>query len=213
VHAMPTRSKLPHDPSKEPRKSPRQLRSEQTRRDLLSGATRVLQKRGASGLTTNHIAEATGLSIGSLYQYYPNKAALLVDLHAEDMGRLWQEILGILSSDALPARVRLTAMLELAFVAQAQASEHHAALSDAAVDVTQTAEFEQVVSQAKDVLQRFVAQEAAPSADTGARVEVSLTTVLALLSELGRTPREPEAARQLACETACMLGDYLRLPS
>jgi len=180
---------------------------------LLAGATRVLRERGAAGLTTNHVAEATGLSVGSLYQYYPNKAALLTDLHAADMGRIWQEILAILRDESVPARGRLAAMLEAAFVAQAQASEHHAALADAAVDVTQTAEFGEVVTQAKVELERFAVAEALPGTDARAKVEFALTTALALLGDLARTPRDVGSAAQLGSETARMLGDYLRLPA
>jgi AcrR family transcriptional regulator len=171
-----------------------------------------LRERGAAGLTTNHIADATGVSIGSLYQYYPNKAALLADLHAADMMRLWQELLGILQDTAVPPRVRLGAMLEGAFVAQAQAAEHHAALAEAAVDVTQTAEFAAVVGQARKELTLFVTREAAPEAGSEARVELALMTVLSLLGELGRSPRDSEAARRLGAETAKMLSAYLRLP-
>lgn len=210
---MPTRFKSAPSESGGPRKTPRQARSQQTRQDLLAGATRVLRERGAAGLTTNHVAEATGLSVGSLYQYYPNKAALLTDLHAADMGRIWQEILAILRDESVPARGRLAAMLEAAFVAQAQASEHHAALADAAVDVTQTAEFGEVVTQAKVELERFAVAEALPGTDARAKVEFALTTVLALLGDLARTPRDVGSAAQLGSETARMLGDYLRLPA
>jgi AcrR family transcriptional regulator len=210
---MPTRFKPAPAEPKGPRKTPRQARAQQTRQDLLAGATRVLRERGAAGLTTNHVAEATGLSVGSLYQYYPNKAALLADLHAADMGRLWQEILGILRDESVPARARFAAMLEAAFLAQAQASEHHAALADAAIDVTQTAEFGEIVAQAREELGRFVEAVAPPDANASPKVDFALTTVLALLGDLARTPRDVGSAAQLGSETARMLGDYLRLPA
>ena len=53
---MPTRTKRSTSPPKEPRKTPRQARSQQTRQDLLAGATRVLQERGAAGLTNGSFA-------------------------------------------------------------------------------------------------------------------------------------------------------------
>ena len=45
--------------------------------DLLEAAARVLAREGAARFTTNRVAEAAGVSVGSLYQYYPSKEALV----------------------------------------------------------------------------------------------------------------------------------------
>ncbi len=69
-----------------PRKAPRQERAVETRARILSAAARVFSEHGYSAGTTNRIAEAAGHSIGSLYQYFPNKDAILAELvtaHAE----------------------------------------------------------------------------------------------------------------------------------
>lgn len=63
-----------------PRRRPRQARSRQTYADILTAAGDVLRSRGASGFTTNAVAERAGVSIGSLYQYVPGKEALLAAL-------------------------------------------------------------------------------------------------------------------------------------
>jgi len=71
-----------------PRKRPRQERSKATVDSILGATARVLVRHGFDGLTTNAVAEAAGVSIGSLYQYFPNKEALvsaLIDRHMEDM--------------------------------------------------------------------------------------------------------------------------------
>lgn len=60
-----------------PRKRPSQARSERTVELLLEAAARVLQERGLEGYTTNAVAERSGVSVGSLYQYFPNKDALM----------------------------------------------------------------------------------------------------------------------------------------
>jgi AcrR family transcriptional regulator len=52
---------------------------------ILEAAARVFAERGYAGATTNHIAERAGVSIGSLYQYFPNKDTILVALHARHM--------------------------------------------------------------------------------------------------------------------------------
>jgi AcrR family transcriptional regulator len=63
-----------------PRKAPRQARSLETRVRILTAAREVFATHGYSAGTTNRIAEAAGMSVGSLYQYFPNKDAILVEL-------------------------------------------------------------------------------------------------------------------------------------
>jgi AcrR family transcriptional regulator len=59
------------------RKTPLQARSRVTIDAILDAAAHILGERGWSGLTTNAVADVAGVSIGSLYQYFPNKLALI----------------------------------------------------------------------------------------------------------------------------------------
>jgi AcrR family transcriptional regulator len=63
-----------------PRKAPSQERSRLTVEAILDAAAHVFEANGYSAGTTNRIAERAGVSIGSLYQYFPNKDAVLVAL-------------------------------------------------------------------------------------------------------------------------------------
>jgi AcrR family transcriptional regulator len=63
-----------------PRKTPRQSRSLATVEAVLEAAARILEERGPDGLNTNAVAERAGVGIGSLYQYFPNKHALVAAL-------------------------------------------------------------------------------------------------------------------------------------
>lgn len=63
-----------------PRKAPGQPRSAHTVAAILEGAAQVLEERGLAGYTTNAIAARAGVSIGSLYQYFPTKDAVTVAL-------------------------------------------------------------------------------------------------------------------------------------
>src|ERR1700753_1263227 len=63
-----------------PRKTPRQQRSTETVNVILEAAARILERRGLDGFTTNAVAERAGVSIGSLYQYFPSKEALTATL-------------------------------------------------------------------------------------------------------------------------------------
>ena len=67
------------------RKSPAQARSRETVATILEAAAHVLARRGYAGVTTNHVAQRAGVSIGSIYQYFPDKEALLAALVGRDM--------------------------------------------------------------------------------------------------------------------------------
>ena len=71
---MPPRTAL------KPRKRPTQARSRATVEAILVAAAQVLRRRGYAGATTDRIAERAGVSVGSLYQYFPNKDSILVAL-------------------------------------------------------------------------------------------------------------------------------------
>ncbi len=61
-----------------PRKEPQQERSRATVECIVEAGTRVLVAHGYDGASTNRIAAAAGVSPGSLYQYFPNKDAIIV---------------------------------------------------------------------------------------------------------------------------------------
>jgi AcrR family transcriptional regulator len=79
---------MPRKPATIARKSPAQARSRATVDAILAATARVLVRHGFDRTTTNRVAETAGVSIGSLYQYFPSKEALvaaLLDRHIADM--------------------------------------------------------------------------------------------------------------------------------
>jgi AcrR family transcriptional regulator len=64
----------------QPRRTPTQRRAWRTRERILAGAAQVFAEYGYASGTTDRIATAAGLSVGSLYQYFPNKDAILLVL-------------------------------------------------------------------------------------------------------------------------------------
>lgn len=81
--------------AQDPRKRPQQRRSRATVERILTAAAQVLAEEGASA-TTDRIAARAGVSIGSLYQYFPNKGALMLELarrHMAQAGDLLDHVL------------------------------------------------------------------------------------------------------------------------
>ncbi|MCW2397926.1 TetR/AcrR family transcriptional regulator [Sphingobium sp. B2D3C] len=74
-----------------PRKMPRQARSGETVRAIVEAAARILEEAGLAAFTTNAVAERAGVSIGSLYQYFPSKDALIGALIVRETSQLLKE--------------------------------------------------------------------------------------------------------------------------
>ncbi len=86
------------------RKAPRQARSRATVAAVVQAGAQLLGERGWSGFTTNEVAEVAGVSIGSLYQYFPNKLALVDAIRR----RHFDDVLAVLDRAAesgIPHRV------------------------------------------------------------------------------------------------------------
>src|SRR5438132_8532685 len=77
-----------------PRKNAVQARSKATVDAILEATARILVKEGYDRASTNKIAEAAGCSVGSLYQYFPSKEALvaaLIDRHMQQMTEIIEQ--------------------------------------------------------------------------------------------------------------------------
>lgn len=82
-----------------PRK-PRQKRAQEKVALILEAAMRLLDKGGLASLTTNAVAETAGVSIGTLYQYFANKDAILDALAEREMAELSQRVWSALKDQA-----------------------------------------------------------------------------------------------------------------
>jgi AcrR family transcriptional regulator len=109
-----------------PRKRPRQERSRATVDAILQATAYILVREGYAALTTNRVAEKAGVNIASLYQYFPNKQALVTELqrrHVETTRARAVEIGAAHSGQSGSALVR--AMVEAGIAAHAVEPELH----------------------------------------------------------------------------------------
>src|SRR5271154_3018390 len=95
------------------RRRPQQRRARQTVEAVLDAVVRILKREGFQAVTTNRIAEVAGVSIGSIYQYFPDKRAIFVALHErhiQEIDRLVEATLVEHASSSLDTLMR--AMIE-----------------------------------------------------------------------------------------------------
>src|SRR3954470_19031614 len=87
-----TSAKRPKKAALMPKKAPTQERSQATYDSLLEAAARLLEKHGYAALTTNHVARAAGVAIGSLYEYFATKDAIVAEVVRKTVRSVAQEI-------------------------------------------------------------------------------------------------------------------------
>jgi AcrR family transcriptional regulator len=103
-----------------PRKLPKQERARATVEAILAATAHILVHQGFAAASTNRIAEKAGVSIGSLYQYFPSKdaaVATLLERHVADMLAVLQE--GLAASLTRPVRERTREMVRVMVEAHA----------------------------------------------------------------------------------------------
>jgi AcrR family transcriptional regulator len=74
------------------RKMPRQVRARRTIEVIYEATARIIEREGVGKLTTNQIASRAGVSIGTLYEYFPNKEAVIVAMARRQLADDEQEL-------------------------------------------------------------------------------------------------------------------------
>ena len=87
-------------PTDQMRKKPAQARSEQTVATIIEATAQVLEREGEAALTTNRLAERAGFSIGTLYQYFPNKDSILRLLAERERERVESAVAAVVRDPA-----------------------------------------------------------------------------------------------------------------
>lgn len=95
------------------RKFPKQARSQETVNVILEATSQILQIHGQQALTTNAIAELAGVSIGTLYQYFPDKGAIMIALARQELAVTAETVNNSLTvpETADPVRAGIRALL------------------------------------------------------------------------------------------------------
>jgi AcrR family transcriptional regulator len=113
------------------RKTPQQARATVTRDAILQAAEQILEREGLASFNTNRVADIAGVSIGTLYQYYPNKTALVSALIHADHERVLSNLqTAIRQSRGKPLRNTIRKIIAVAVAHQFERPHLAAALDD-----------------------------------------------------------------------------------
>ena len=145
------------------RKRPKQARSTELVAAILEAAAPVLAEEGASRFTTARVAERAGVSVGSLYQYFPNKAAILFRLQSDEWRQTSDLLRSLLEDAQRPPLQRLRDLVHAFIRSECDEAAMRVALNDAAPLYRDAPEARQARASGGRTMQRFL-REALPKA-------------------------------------------------
>lgn len=188
------------------RRRPKQDRSAETLAVIRSAAAQVLITHGYARATTNRIAERAGVSVGSIYQYFDGKDAVLVAVLREYIDQL----VAIVRETELPADASLKAQLRALTLAGLQARPDGPSIL---VTLSRTAadEFRTILDTAKIEVVRYLEQQLSlhgskvPPAELAERLAVAVDAIEGLFVHSAQR-MAPEA---FAHEVAELIAPYL----
>ncbi len=193
------------------RKQPKQARSAELVAAVLKAAAQVLAKEGAQRFTTARVAEKAGVSIGSLYQYFPNKAAILFRLQSDEWRQTSEFMRVILRDVQRPPLERLRALVHAFIRSECDEAGIRVALNDAAPLYRDAPEAQDARASGRRTVQVFM-QEALPKASEATRVlagDLITTTLSAVGKQFSENPRTLEEIEAYADALADMFCAYL----
>jgi len=180
------------------RKQPQQARSTRLVEDVLQAAVQVLASEGAQRFTMARVAERAGVSVGSLYQYFPNKAAVLFRLQHDEWRQTSEMLRGMLEDARQTPPERLRTAVHAFIRSECDEARMRIALDDAAPLYRDAPEAREAKAAGNRIFQAFM-REALPDVPDATRalacdlITTTLATAGKAFSESERTPAEIDA--------------------
>lgn len=193
------------------RKQPQQARSIELVESVLDAAIQVLAAEGAQRFTMARVAERAGVSVGSLYQYFPNKAAILFRLQRDEWQRTTQMLRDILERRTSPPQDRLRAVVREFIRSECEEADVRTALNDAAPLFRSAPETHEALNAGAAIMEAFMI-EALPNASADQRalaINLIETTIWSVGKSYSETPCAPADIDAFAGAMSDMFVAYL----
>ncbi|WP_233237849.1 TetR family transcriptional regulator [Bordetella sp. LUAb4] len=194
------------------RKQPQQARSTELVAAILEAAVQVLVKEGATRFTTARVADKAGVSVGSIYQYFPNKASILFRLQVDEWMQTTRMLRSILEDAGTPPLERLRTLVHAFLRSECEEAEVRGALNDAAPLYRNSPEARQARAEGDQMIDAFMV-ETLPKVSAASRElagDLIFTTLSAVGSSFSQTRRTKAEIKIYADGIADMLCAYLQ---
>jgi len=194
------------------RKEPKQARSTDLVAAVLEAAVQVLAKEGAQRFTTARVAEKAGVSVGSLYQYFPNKAAILFRLQSNEWRQTSELLSSILMDTGQPSHDRLRALVHAFIRSECEEAAVRVALSDAAPLYRDAPEARKAKASGEQAIKAFM-REILPELSAAKRTlagDLIMTTLSQVGKDFSSSKRGSSEIKSYADALADMLIAYLK---
>jgi len=193
------------------RKKPQQARSADLVAAILEAAIQVLAQEGAQRFTTTRVAERAGVSVGSIYQYFPNKASILFRLQSDEWRQTTQMLRDTLEDTTHPPLERLRRLVHAFVKSECDEAPIRVALDDAAPLYRDAPEADEVRAASDATIAKFM-REALPGV-TRPRRDLAARLLKSTLSNVGKdfseSPRTDKEIAAWSDAMADMFAAYL----
>ncbi|WP_404483037.1 TetR family transcriptional regulator [Pseudomonas sp. HT11] len=193
------------------RKQPQQARSTELVAAILEAAIQVLAKEGATRFTTARVAEKAGVSVGSVYQYFPNKAAILFRLQSDEWQQTTQMLRDILDKTDVAPLERLRTLVHAFIHSECEEAQMRVALSDAAPLYRDAPEAVEVRAAGQRAFETFMLEllPDVPSESRALACDLILTTLSSVGKDFSGSPRTAAEISVYADGMADMFRAYV----
>ena len=193
------------------RKKPKQARANDLVAAILQAAVQVLAAEGAQRFTTTRVAERAGVSVGSIYQYFPNKASILFRLQSDEWRQTTEMLRKTLEDARRPPLERLRRLVHLFVKSECDEADVRVALADAAPLYRDAPEAHATRAAGAETIATFM-REVLPEASDRVRAaagELLKSTLSAVGKEFSESPRTKTEIARWSDAMADMFCAYL----
>lgn len=178
---------------------------------IVAAAIRVLGEEGALGFTTTRVADEAGISVGSLYQYFPNKHALALAVHEDAVHRAWKHVQRVLDDPKRSPRAKVVTLTRWFFATESdEVGQLGAVFDEAETFLRGSPAHPDLDALALERFERLLRE-----GSTSRRPEQDARLLMTTLESVGKAaatqPISDRERRRWANATATMLCDHLGL--
>lgn len=189
------------------KKQAKQTRSIATVAAIIEAATYILSGGGANGFTANKVAEKAGVNIASFYQYFPNKEALLFHLATMTWEKQLARLAPILTRSGDDHARKLRDFIREFFMIEAAEADLRQALRIAAIDLRDTAQFQQLIVVGTELIKDFI--RAAIVIPEGDNLDFTVNFIVLLVTSVAERTTDQRSSGANLIRQADLLADML----